>query len=126
MTMKQIQKRLDSLILNVFPRHFSAKYTQVAALISADAIATTEAKYSNAADGYIVLASKLLHTPTMLDYLAMCADPIVVFVVFKRYQKLVDYFANFPPDHDWHISTTSSIFLLDLFIGEWHNVLNCE
>lgn len=126
MTTKQILKRLDSLSTNVFQRHFNAKYAKVSELVPHDAVAATITKYSDAADGYVVLASRLLHTPGMLDYLAMCTDPMVVFVVYKRFEALTRYFGRYNPEKDWHISTTSSVFWLDLFIGEWHNTLAAD
>ena len=120
MTTFQVREKLGKLVNGVFTKSFSEKYTMIASQILDVSIASTVAMHSDSADAYITLASKHIDDPKMLENLALCANPLVVFVVFARYHSMTQRFGTVDQKMNWSFPDESSSFLVAVLVDEWH------
>ncbi len=119
MTTIKVREKLGAIMYNIATYQFSEKYKMIQSQILPETIPSTMSTYSDAADAYIVLASKHATDPVMLDFLSLCANPLVVFVVYVRYDRLTQMLMNSEQRKEWDFSTKSGVFLTDVLIDEW-------
>lgn len=119
MTTLKVREKLGGIMDKITTYQFSEKYKMIQSQMIPEALSGTLSTYSDAADAYIVLASRHTREPVMLDFLSLCANPLVVFVVYIRYHRLTQMFMNSEPRKEWDFSTKSDVFLTDVLIDEW-------
>lgn len=122
MTTQKARGKLGGIMEKMATYQFSEKYKMIQSQILPQSIPDTLSAYSDAADAYIVLASKHAREPVMLDFLSLCANPLVVFVVYARYHRLTQMFMSSDQKKEWDFSTKTADFLTDVLIDEWRSL----
>lgn len=120
MTTQDVRRTLESILDEITTLQFSHRVTVCQNKILPEDVNPFLISYSNEADAFVTLASKLLGKPFMLGLLSSCADPNVMFVVFTRYQRLMQMFKDSEPKKDWDFpSDDPADFLTKILIEEW-------
>lgn len=122
MTTQEVREKLGGIMESITTFQFSEKYRMIRSQLIPEFVSSTISTHSDAADAYISLASKHVSDEVMLNNLSLCANPLVVFVVYFRYHRLTQVFMNSDPKKVWNFSDESGVFLTNVLIDEWRTL----
>lgn len=123
MTINQLRCKLGKILKPVFTEDFSRKYSMIAAQDTPGSIDRILFGYKDDIDAYIHLAEHLSSSNDMLRFLAMSANPLVVYGVFIRYHFLTQLFISMDQSSMCSFVSDESTILTDVLIGKWEDVL---